>query len=99
MLSPLTREPLTRGVLIPNIALRKRIESHADDELRVAEAAQAAGVEKGRAEGEAAGVEKGRAEGRMEGEAAGREAERKRQAEAGASAAEGSAPKRARRGR
>ena len=82
VLSPLTREPLQPHVF-PNVALRKRIESHADDELRVAEAALAAGVEKGRAEGEAAG----------------REAERKRQAEAGASAAEGSAPKRARRGR
>ena len=82
VLSPLTREPL-QPHFFPNVALRQRIESHADDELRVAEAALAAGVEKGRAEGEAAG----------------REAERKRQAEAGASAAEGSAPKRARRGR
>ena len=82
VLSPLTREALTPGVLIPNIALRKRIESHAEDELRVAEAAAAAGE----AAGEARGVEKGRAE------------ERKRQAQAAASSsAEGSAPKRARR--
>ena len=83
VLSPLTREPLTLGVLIPNIALRQRIESHADDELRVAEAAAAAARAEGEAAGEARGVAK----------------ERKRQAEAASSsAAEASAPKRARRG-
>ena len=48
-LSPLTREPLAPGVLIPNIALRQRIDRHADAELRVAEAAAA-----GAAAGEAA---------------------------------------------
>ena len=86
VISPLTREPLAPGVLIPNIALRQRIESHADDELRVAEAAAAAA----RAAGMAEGVEKGRAEGE--------EKERKRQAEAASSSsAEASAPKRARR--
>ena len=82
VLSPLTREPLTPGVLIPNIALRKRIESHGDDELRVAEAAAA----KGRAEGEAKGWAEGEA------------AERKRAADAMvAVGGEGAAPKRARR--
>jgi hypothetical protein len=40
--SPLTRETL-EPLLYPNIALRKRILSHASDELRVAEAAAAAG--------------------------------------------------------
>ena len=81
VISPLTREPL-QPHFFPNVALRQRIERHANDELRVAEAAAAASE----AAGEARGVEKGRAE------------ERKRQAEAASSsAAEASAPKGARR--
>ena len=85
VISPLTREPL-QPHFFPNVALRQRIESHADDELRVAEAAAAA----------AAVAAAGEAEGRAEGEAAGVEKERKRQAEAASSvAAEASAPKRA----
>ena len=91
VISPLTREPL-QPHFFPNVALRQRIESHADDGLRVVEAAAATAAAKGRAEGEAAGEEKGRAEGRAE--------ERKRQAEAASSSsADGNAPKRARSGR
>ena len=37
-LSPFTREPL-QPHFFPNITLKKRIRSHAEDELRVAEAA------------------------------------------------------------
>jgi hypothetical protein len=76
-LSPLTRETLKRDVLIPNIALRKRIESHAADELRVAEAAAEAARAAGRVEGRAAGdasAEAAAAAARAEGEAAGRAA-------------------------
>ena len=59
MISPLTREPL-QPHFFPNIALRQRIESHADDELRVAEAAAAAAAAKARAtEGQAARVATG----------------------------------------
>ena len=81
--SPLTRETLRTDVVIPNVALRKRIQSHAEDELRVAEAARAAAA--------AIAREEGRAEGAAE--------ERKRQAEASAAAGneEGQVPKRARR--
>ena len=100
--SPLTREPLRRDVIIPNIALRKRIESHSQDELRIAEAARAA-IEAEAQTALAAAVAQGRAEGRAEGEAA----ERKRQLEASAASSSsaggdgggvaGSRPKRARR--
>ena len=87
--SPLTREPL-QPHFFPNVALRQRIESHADDELRVAEAAAAAAG----ADGGAAGGARGEARG----EALGVERERKRQAEAASSSAvDGNAPKRARR--
>ena len=54
VISPLTRE-LLQPHFFPNVALRQRIESHADDELRVAEAAAAA-----RAEGVMEGEEKER---------------------------------------
>ena len=91
--SPLTRETLRTDVVIPNVALRKRIQSHAEDELRVAEAARAAAA--------AIAREEGRAEGRAEGAAE----ERKRQAEASSllllstagNEEEGQEPKRARR--
>ena len=92
VISPLTREPL-QPHFFPNVALRQRIESHADDDLRVAEAAAAAA----RAEGEAAAAV-AEATGRAVGRAEGRAEERKRQAEAASSAAaEAKPPKRARR--
>jgi hypothetical protein len=106
-LSPFTREPL-QPHFFPNIALRKRIESHAADELRVAEAAAEAARAAGeaaaaaaRAAGEAAAAA-ARAEGEVAGRAEGVAAERKRQAEAASSSdagdgTEGSVPKRARR--
>ena len=41
-LSPLTREVLTPGVLIPNRNLKKRIREHDDEVLQMAETARAA---------------------------------------------------------
>ena len=54
--SPLTRETLAPGVLIPNIALRKRIRSYDEEILCIAEAANAAGEKRGAAAASAAGV-------------------------------------------
>ena len=80
VISPLTREPLFPYVLIQNITLRSRIERHADEVMRVVEAAAAAA----RAAGEAA-VALAREEGRA--------AERKRPAEAVPSSAVEPQPK------
>ena len=62
-LSPLTRETLTPGVLIPNHNLKKRIREHDDEVLQIAESARAAivaeYVEQGVVRPEAVGDEDG----------------------------------------